>query len=92
MPIRRGVMAPVLRPPRCTEVVDSLEAAIRSSLIATDADVATMGIMSPRGVMVTVGATTAIGTVVDTRAAKRSKKSRAWLTWALAKIRDAAGQ
>jgi hypothetical protein len=72
-----------------------LEATIKKTigdfLIAAGAGVATMGVTRPHGVVVTARATTAIGTIVDTSAEKRSKKSRAWIG-PLAKIRDAAGQ
>jgi hypothetical protein len=71
-------------------VVDLLEAKIKKTtggfLIAIGAGVAMMGVRGSHGVVVTARATTVIGTIVDTRGAKRSKKSRAWIGL-LAKIR-----
>lgn len=60
-------------------------------MIAAGVGVATMGVTGPHGVVMTAKATTAIGMIVDTSAAKRSKKSRSWIG-RLAKIRDTAGQ
>lgn len=80
---------------RAKEATDAMGATIKKTVtglvIATGAGFATMSVTGPLGVVVTAGAASALGTVLDLRAARRSKRAKAWIG-TLATIKTAAGQ
>jgi hypothetical protein len=80
---------------RANEAADAVGATIKKTVtglvIATGAGFATMSVTGPLGVVVTAGAASTLGTVLDLRAARRSKRAKAWIG-ALTTIKTAAGQ
>jgi|SRR5579863_6314972 len=80
---------------KANEAADEMGATIKKTVtglvIATGAGFATMSVTGPLGAVVTAGAASALGTVLDLRAARRSKRAKAWIG-ALTMINTAAGQ
>lgn len=79
---------------KANEVADALGATVKKTItgivIATGVGFATMGVTGSLGVIATAGASTALGTVLDLRAARKSRRAKAWIG-ALARITTASG-
>ncbi|MGD0985867.1 MAG: hypothetical protein ABSA65_18980 [Acidimicrobiales bacterium] len=77
---------------KANEKRDELRSTIKRSLlgilIATGVGFATTALTGPLGVITVAGGSTALGTVIDAKAALRSKRSRAWVG-ALARVKSA---
>lgn len=75
--------------------VDAMGATVAKSItglvIATGVGFATSSVTGPLGVIATAGASTVLGTVLDLRAVRTSRRAKAWIG-ALARINSAAGR
>ena len=80
---------------RANEAADAMGATVKKTItglvIATGAGFVRMSVPGPLGVVINAAAASAPGTVLDLRAARRSKRARAWIG-ALTRIKTAAEQ
>lgn len=79
---------------KANEAADALGATVAKTItglvVATGVGFVTTSVTGPLGVIATAGASTALGTVLDLRAARKSRRAKAWIG-ALARIKARAG-